>query len=180
MKFLLDFLPIFIFFILFKFQGIYVATGGFLIASLLQILISFIRYKKVEFIQIMTFLLGSILGGATLLLHNELFIKWKPTLVYWCLAIFFLFSQWYSKANVMERMLNSQIKLHPSMWKRLNYLWVMFFTTMGLLNLIVIYHFNTDIWVDFKLFGLLGLTLLFIILQSCYLNRHLKNPTDEN
>lgn len=174
MKLFFDFFPIFLFFILFKFAGIYIATGCFLIASVLQIVFAYARHGRIETIYGFTLLLGIIMSSATLLFHNELFIKWKPTLVYWFLATFFAIQTVIYDKNLLQKMLGEQLQLDDYIWKRLNLLWICFFVCLGILNLFVLYSFDTATWVDFKLFGLMGLTFLFIIIQSLYIHSHAK------
>ena len=113
----------------------------------------------------------AILGGFTLLFHNVMFIKWKPTILYFIFALAFLISGFVSKKSLLERMLNQSLQLPPAIWQRLNYIWIVFFLLLGGLNLYVAYHFSTNTWVDFKLFGIIGLTLLFLLGQGLYIAR---------
>lgn len=175
MKLLYDFFPILLFFAAYKFFGIYIATAIAIITTCLQVGYQWFRYKRCETIQIITLVLIVLLGGATLFLHNELFIKWKPTAINWLLGIIFLGSQFVSKEPFIQHLMQNQIRLSPSIWQRLNLSWVIFFFATGLANLYVAYHYDTNTWVNFKLFGLLGLTIGFIILQSIYLARHVKH-----
>ena len=110
-----------------------------------------------------------ILGGAKLYLRNETFIKWKPTAVYWLLSMVFLVSQWVGKKPLVQTMLEKGIELPNDKWTGLNISWVLFFITMGLINIFVIYNFDTDTWVNFKLFGSLILTFIFVLCQGFYL-----------
>jgi len=179
MKLLFDFFPIFIFFIAFKFAGIYIATAAFLIASTLQMAIYWFMHRRFEKMHIITFFLGLILGGATLLLHDVMFIKWKPTAIYWGFALVFFFTQFFNKKTLIQTMMESNISLPAEIWKKLNVGWGLFFIAMGFLNIYVIYNFSTNAWVNFKLFGLLGLTLIFVILQAIYLSQHIRNEEKE-
>jgi intracellular septation protein len=174
MKLLFDFFPIVIFFLLYKFGGIYVATAAFIVAASIQIAYYWLRYRRVEKLPLFTFLLGVIMGGATLLFHNELFIKWKPTAIYWLLAIVFAGSQWFAENTLLQSMIGNKIDLPKVMWLRMNMSWVIFFALMGAINLYVAYHFTTNTWVDFKLFGMLGLTFLFVVLQGICLSKYIK------
>jgi intracellular septation protein len=174
MKLVFDFFPIFVFFVVFKLSNVYAATGAFLLASCLQMAIYWYLHRRFEQMHIITFILGLVLGGATLLWHNEIFIKWKPTAIYWAFATVFLGSQFFGSKTLIQSLMESNIMLPHSIWQRLNLSWCVFFVLMGTLNLYVVYHFNTNTWVNFKLFGLLGLTLLFIIIQAFYLSRHIK------
>ncbi len=175
MKFLFDFFPIALFFIAYKMGDIYLATITAILASVVQVLWS--RYKTGRFEKLPLITLGTILvlGGATLFFRNELFIKWKPTALYWVLALALVISQFIGKKNLMQRLLEQNIVLPIKVWHQLNLSWALFFAAMGIANLYVVYHFDTDTWVNFKLFGTLGLTLVFIVVQGLYMAKHLKN-----
>ena len=117
-----------------------------------------------------------VFGGATIYFHNETFIKWKPTVLYWCFAAALLFSQIFLKKNLIRAMMEKQMSLPDGIWRRVNLSWVAFFLTMGLLNLYVAFNFSTDSWVNFKLFGSMGLMLVFIVVQSLMLSKYIKEP----
>lgn len=174
MKLLFDFLPIVAFFIAYKFFGIYIATSVAIAISLLQVVGYWIKYRQVSSLQLISLGTIVIFGGATLLLHDELIIKWKPSVLYWLLAIIFLGSQLFGNKPFVQHLMESNITLSKTEWITLNLSWVIFFALMGFINIYVAYHFSTDAWVNFKLFGLLGLTTLFIIGQAIYLAVHLK------
>jgi intracellular septation protein len=174
MKLFFDFFPIFVFFIAFKLYGIYAATGAFLVATILQLGYVWFKHKRIEKMYIITFVLGLVLGAATLILHKEIFIKWKPTAIYWGLALFFWLSRYFSKQPILQSLMGNNLSLPTNIWTRLNTIWVIFFAVMGLLNIYVIYHFDTNTWVNFKLFGMMGLTLAFIVIQAIYLAKHIK------
>lgn len=180
MKLLFDFFPIVLFFLGYKFYGIYVATTVMIIASLLQTGAFWFKHRRFELTHVVTLVLVIMLGAATLLFHNELFIKWKPTAIYWVFALLFLGSQVIGSKPLLERLMGSKITLPKSVWYRLNLSWVIFFVLMGGINLYVAYKFNTDIWVNFKLFGALGGTLIFGILQSLYMAKYLKDPQEQS
>jgi intracellular septation protein len=174
MKLLFDFLPILLFFIAYKLYDFYVATAVIIIASTLQVGWIWFRHHRVENMHLVTLVLVIVLGGATLLLHDEVFMKWKPTVVNWLFALAFLGSQFIGNKNILQRMLESQITLDtPNIWLRLNLMWISFFILMGVINLYVAFNFSTDTWVNFKLFGMMGLTVIFIIAQSIYLAQHI-------
>ncbi|MFO1430866.1 MAG: septation protein A [Candidatus Competibacteraceae bacterium] len=179
MKFLFDFLPVLLFFIVYKLYDIYVATAVLIVASLAQVAWLWLRHRRIEKMPLITALLVLLLGGATLLLHDDTFVKWKPTVVNWLFALAFLGSQFIGGKTLIERMMSGTIDLPAEIWSRLNTLWVAFFILLGTANLYVAFNFDTNIWVDFKLFGMLGLTLVFVVLQSFYLARHLKRPATE-
>jgi intracellular septation protein len=179
MKILFDFFPILLFFITFKLytdptEGVLAATLVAIVASFIQVGIVWVRHHQVEKMHIVTLALIVVLGGATLLLRDEIYIKWKPTAVNWLFALVFLASQLIGRKSLVQRMLEGNFSLQTAIWNRLNATWVLFFLLMGFLNLFVVYNFDTETWVNFKLFGLLGLTLLFVLAQSLYLVRHVK------
>jgi intracellular septation protein len=178
MKLLFDFLPIIVFFVVFKFFGIYVATGAAIIVSVLQVASHWFKYRNVQSLQLISLILIVVFGGSTLLLHDVMFIKWKPTVLNWVLALAFIGSRFTSK-TIIQRLMESNINLPQTVWRQLNMAWVVFFTLMGIINLWVAYHFDTNTWVNFKLFGMLGLTLIFAILQAIYLARHMPPPNEK-
>ena len=173
MKLFFDFFPIILFFIAYKLFNIYVATGVAIVASIVQLAIYYIMYRRFENMHWFSLAIITVLGGATLLLGNEIFIKWKPTVLYWVLALVFLVSQFLGKKPLIQRMLESNIQLPPQVWFKINMSWVGFFTLVGAVNLYIVYHFSTDTWVNFKLFGVLGLTLLFALLQGVYISKYM-------
>lgn len=173
MKLLFDFFPILLFFICYKSIGLYGATAAAMLASVLQVLIHRIKYQEYEKLHLISLFLILSLGGATLFFHNPLFIKWKPTGIYWLSSIVFLGSSWIGKKPLIQRMLGANINLPHKIWFRLNLAWALFFVFMGSLNLYVAYFYDTDFWVNFKLFGGAGLTLIFVFIQSLFLTKHL-------
>ena len=180
MKFLVDFFPILLFFIAFKLYDIYVATAVAMLASLFQVGFSWKKHHRIETMPLVTLALILILGGATLLLHDETFIKWKPTVVNWAFALAFLASQFIGKKNFIQRMMEEHVTLtSPVHWTRLNIAWIIFFVGLGFLNLYVAFNFDTDTWVNFKLFGMMGLTFLFVIAQSFYLAQYMVSDEDD-
>ncbi|OGV51998.1 MAG: septation protein A [Legionellales bacterium RIFCSPHIGHO2_12_FULL_42_9] len=173
MKPLFDFFPIVLFFIGYKFFGIYNATAVAMAASIAQVIFFRIKYQRYEKMHLISLALILVLGGATLFFHDPWFIKWKPTGIYWLTAIVLLTSRFFGTKTLTQKMMESNINLPTHIWYRLNYAWTNFFTLMGGLNLYVAYYYTTDAWVNFKLFGGVGLTLLFVILQAFYLSQHL-------
>ena len=171
-KILLDFLPIALFFITFKYSNLMVATQVAIAASLIQLIWLRFSTGKLQKVNLISFLSILILGGATLLLKDDIFIKWKPTAVYWLLSIALLFSQIFGRKPLIQRLGESSIELPTKIWRQLNLTWCYFFAAMGFANLYVVYNFDTDVWVNFKLFGTLGLTIVFIIGQSVYMAKH--------
>jgi len=184
MKFLFDFFPIALFFITFKFyddpqQGVLAATAVAMAASALQVLLFWLKNKRVEKMHVITLVLITVLGGATLILKDPVFIKWKPTAVNWMFAIAFLGSQFIGEKSFVKRMMSHAVELPDTIWNKLNYAWVIFFTAMGFANLYVAFTFNLSIWVDFKTYGMLGLTIAFVILQAIFLAKHMPENKPE-
>ena len=175
MKFLFDFFPILLFFIAYKVFDIYVATAVAIAASFFQVGFYWWKHHRVEYMHIVTLVLIVVFGGATLLLHDDMFIKWKPTLVNWLFGAVFLGSRFIGNKPVIQRMLGHNFNLPSAIWQQLNLLWTAFFLGIGALNLYIAYQFDTDTWVNFKMFGMMGLTILFVIGQSMYLARYIKD-----
>jgi intracellular septation protein len=171
MTFIYDLLPIILFFVAYKFYGIYTATAVAIVAVFAQVGTTLIRGKKPEMMQLITLAMVIVLGGATLLFRNEMFIKWKPTAVYWVLGGVFALTALFSKKNLVQKMLEKNLTLPEKAWGILNTTWYSFFFLMGILNLFVVYNFDTDTWVNFKLFGTLVLTLLFAGVQGILISR---------
>lgn len=179
MKLLIDFFPIILFFVAFKFWGIYVATGVAIAATVLQI--AYLRYKhgKVEAMQWVSLGVIVVFGGATLLAHSDTFIKWKPTVLYWLMGGALLVGQWVFHRNLIKSLMGAQMELPEPAWSALNWAWSGFFVAMGFLNLWVAFNFDTDTWVNFKLFGGLGLMLAFVLAQTVFLSRYVKDTEPE-
>lgn len=181
MKLLLDFLPIIIFFAVYKTTGdIIIATAVLIPATLLQMLYTWLRTHRIEKMQLVTLVLVVLLGGATVLLQDKTFIQWKPTVVNWLFGVAFLGSQFIGEKTIVQRLMESNLTLADGAWRTLNIAWVIFFMIMGIINLIVAYNFSEEVWVDFKLFGMLGLTLVFIIAQGVYLSRHIQHTDKQD
>jgi intracellular septation protein len=170
MKLILDALPIIFFFICYKFFGLMTATKVTIAVAIIQILLTRIIVGKFEKMTIISALCITILGGATLFFDNEIFIKWKPTAVYWASAVAFLVTHFLDK-TLAERIAGHAVDLPVKSWRALNISWCVFFVLMGIANLYVVYNFATNVWVNFKLFGTLGLTVLFVIGQSIYMSK---------
>ncbi len=172
LKVLLDFLPIALFFVAFKYFNLMVATQVAIVASLAQLVWLRLTTGKIHKVNLISFLSILILGGATLLLKNDIFVKWKPTVVYWLLGAALVFSHFFGNKPIMQRLGENSIELPDRIWRQINSSWGVFFFALGILNLYVVYNFSTSIWVNFKLFGTLGLTIAFIILQSIFMAKH--------
>jgi intracellular septation protein len=207
MKLLLDFLPIVLFFLAFKVAESqpdaaaafasehfgFLVSGGLvgpkeapvLLATLVVIAATFLqiawllaRGKKVDAMLWVSLGLVTVLGGATVWFHNETFIKWKPSVLYWVMGTAFWLSQALFRKNLLQALLGEQMQLPATVWRTLNLMWIGFFAFMGLANIYVAYSFSTDIWVNFKLFGGVGLMLLFTFAQGLYLSRHIKTEDE--
>lgn len=215
MKLLIDFFPVILFFVAYKLQGIYVATGVAIAASAAQVGWSWFRHRRVERMHLATLGLLAVFGGLTIALRDPIFVMWKPTIVNWLFAVVFLGSHLIGERTLVERMMSHAVEVPARIWTRLNLAWVLFFLVSGLANLFVVYigsgfygaqqaligatgqseidlsacltqftgellalcndaHAREDVWVNFKLFGMMGLTILFVIGQAFYLARHIK------
>lgn len=174
LKLMLDFLPIALFFVAYKYFNLMVATQVAIAASLFQLIWLKLSTGKIQKVNLISFISILILGGATLLLKNDIFVKWKPTVVYWALALALFGSQIFSAKPILQRFGEKSVLLPQNIWRQLNAMWGIFFSLLGLTNLYVVYNFSTSAWVNFKLFGTLGLTLLFVVLQSVYMAKHAK------
>jgi intracellular septation protein len=172
MKFLFDFFPILLFFFAYKFYGIFIATGVAIGATVAQVAWGWFRHRKVQRMQLVTLAMIVVFGGATLLLKDEIFIKWKPSVINWLFGLVFLGSQFIGEQPMVQRMMGANLSLPKLIWSRLNLMWAVFFILLGSANLFVMYNFDTNTWVNFKLFGMFGLMLLFVFAQAIYLSRY--------
>jgi intracellular septation protein len=179
MKFLFDLFPVILFFVAFKFSGIYVATGVAIAATFAQIGWVWLRHGKVDNMLWVSLGVIVVFGGATLLLHNETFIKWKPTVLYWLFSGTLAVSALLFRKNLIRSMMEKQVALPDLVWNRLLASWIAFFAVMGALNLYVAFNYSTDVWVNFKLFGGLGLMLVFIVLQALMMGKYVQEQEKE-
>ncbi len=172
MQLLVDLLPVLLFFAAYKMAGIYVATSALIVGVLALTLVIWVRHREVKPMLLATAGIALVFGGLTLYLRDPAFIKWKPTIVSWLFAIVFLASQFTRGPNLMQRMMGAQLPLDPpGLWTRVNLAWVGFNVVMGALNLWVAFTFAESTWVNFKLFGLMGLTLVFALLLGVWIAR---------
>lgn len=207
MKLLFDLLPVILFFAAFKVAGAYpqqslalagttlgwmigdgsvpadqapilLATAVAILASLLQVSLLLARGRKVDTMLWVSLAVIVVFGGATIWFHDETFIKWKPSILYWLFGAALLGGQLIWKRNLLQSLLGTQLEVPPAVWQRLLWAWVVFFALMGAINLVVAFSVPTDTWVSFKLFGLFGLTMVFTLGIGVYLARHLKEATD--
>ena len=177
MKIFFDLLPVIIFFATYKFAGVFAATAAAIVTTFLQIGWSLWRRRAVDPMQWIGLGVITIFGGATLILHDETYIKLKPTVLYWLVAITLIVSAHGFRKNPMRAMLNKQIELPDTVWSHLNSAWAGFFALFGALNLYVARNFSTDTWVIFKVFGFGGLMLVFVVAQALYLSRYVTDET---
>lgn len=205
MKLLFDLFPVILFFAVFKFSGaqpeaaqafasqylsfivvdgeisaqqapILLATAVAILATLAQVLWLLMRRRHVDTMLWVSLVIIVVFGGATIYFHDELFIKWKPTVLYWCFALALLGAQLILRKNLIRSLMGQQMTLPDPVWNKLNLAWGAFFAAMGALNLYVAFNFPLELWVNFKMFGFLGLMIAFVIAQTAYLSRHLKEP----
>ena len=172
MKFLFDLFPVFLFFVAFKFQGIFVATAVAIGATLLQVGYVLARGRKVSNMQWASLAIIALFGGATLLLRDETFIKWKPTVLYWLAGVSFLGALAFGK-NLVKAVMSEGLVLPEPVWTKLCIAWGVFFLFKGTLNLYVAYEYSTEQWVNFKLFGGMGLMFAFVVAQAFWLAKYL-------
>ena len=156
-------------------------AGGIIIATILQVSIYWLRTRRVKPMHLATAGLVLVFGGLTLAIHDPVFIMWKPTVVDWLFAVAFLASQWrpFGGQPLVQRMItatDATLNLAPAIWRRLNMAWVAFFLLMGAINVIVFRNFDESTWVNFKLFGMLGLTFVFIIGQGLWIASRTRDP----
>jgi intracellular septation protein len=175
MKFLFDLAPVLLFFVAFKLADIYVATAVAIATTFVQVAWLKLRGKRVDAMLWASLAIIAVFGGATLALQDETFIKWKPTVLYWLLGAVLGGAALMFRRNLIRAMLSEQVQLPDPVWNRLNWSWVGFFAFMGVLNLYVAYNYSTDLWVNFKLFGGMGLMLVFVVAQALLLARHVED-----
>lgn len=174
MKFLFDLFPVIVFFAAYKLQGIYAATAVAIGATFAQIAWLKLRGKAVDRAMWVSLAVIVLFGGATLLFQDETFIKWKPTVLYWLFGAALAVGDLFFGKNLIRAMLSQQVDMPDPAWKKLNWSWVGFFAFMGLANLYVAFNFPTDTWVNFKLFGGLGLMLVFVLAQGMFLAKYVE------
>ena len=175
MKILSDLLPVLLFFATYWFtRDIFSATAVAIVATAIAVGYAYFRHRKVDTMQWVSLALIVVLGGATLLLHDKQALMWKPTLLYWAMGGGLLLGQFAGK-NGIRALMKEQVVLPDAVWTRLNLAWIAFFAFMGTLNLWVAFSFSEETWVNFKLFGGMGLMFAFVVAQSFYLTRHMEN-----
>ncbi len=180
MKLLFDLFPVILFFIAFKVFNVYVATGTAIVATIAQIGWVKWRHGKVDTMLWVSFAIIAVFGGATLILHDETFIKFKPTILYWVFALILLGSNLLLKKNLMRTLLKEKMTLPTKVWNHVNLSWSLFFVLLGVVNLYVAFNFSTDAWVNFKLFGATGMMLVFVLLQAMALSKYMQEEKESN
>ncbi len=176
MQLLLDFFPIIAFFAAYQLAGVFAATATLIVAVLAVTAWQWHRHRKLNPMTLVTAVVVLIFGSLTLILHDEMFIKWKVTVVYWLLASVLFISQFVGGRSLVRRMLGSTVQLPDAVWAQLNMIYTGFFIFLGALNLYVVYHYSTDTWVKFKFIGLTSLLVVFAIAQSLWLAPKMIDP----
>jgi intracellular septation protein len=174
MKFFVDIALLILFFVCYKLYDIYVAVGVTMIAYFLQFILQSFFQRKIDKVQMTIVGLVLILGSATLLFRNELFFKWKPSVIYWVLAIVLYATLKFTGKTMLQRLGEHSLMLPSHVWRQLNITWIIFFSLLGVLNIVIAYLFSTDVWVNFKLIGVLGLMATFLIGQGIFISKYLR------
>ena len=185
MKFLFDFFPAVAFLVAMfipenREEGIYLATKVIIVTSFLQIIISWFFTRRIEKQYVLIFLVVLVLGSLTLFLHDERFIKWKPTLVFWIFSLICLGSQFIGKINIPEKLMGHMFEAPAAVWLRVNISLTLFFISLGLINIYVAYNYATETWAFFKVFGIMGINFIFILGLVWYLSRYMIEIEDED
>lgn len=173
MKQFLDFFPLIIFFVFYKLYDIYLASGALISATALLLVFTWVKYRKVEKKALITFLMVLVFGTLTLVFHNDLFIKWKVTVIYGLFGLILLNSQLVHKKPLVQRMVGKELALPDKVWRNLNLAWAVFFLVCSLVNIYVAFWLPQSTWVNFKVFGLTALTLVFTLISGIYIYRHM-------
>ncbi|WP_457914509.1 septation protein A [Candidatus Hartigia pinicola] len=174
MKQIIDFIPLVIFFIVYKSYDVFYASGVLLITTPLALFATYVIYKKVEAVAKIACIIVMFFTSLTLIFHSDIFIKWKVTIIYTLFALILLFSQFCTKKPLMQRILghHQEIKLLDSNWAKLNSAWAIFFTICAVSNIYIAFWLPLDTWINFKVFGLTTATLLFTILSIVYIYKN--------
>lgn len=173
MKQLLDFLPLIVFFLVYKIYDLRSATYALIAATALALMYSWYRFRRLEKVMLITFAMVAVFGGLTIYFNDLHYLEWKVTVLYVLFASALLISQWWLKIPLIQRMLGKEITLPAAVWRRLNFAWALFFIACALANVYVVLTMSQDAWVNFKVFGLSAATLVFSLLNGVYIYRHL-------
>lgn len=187
MKMLFDLFPLIVFFGAFKFYDIFIATAAAIVATFIQVGIFWIKNRRFETMHLMTLVIISVFGGLTIFLQDDVFIKWKPSIVNWLFSAIIFGMLVFAKKSALEFVMGKQISLPGPVWTKLNIAWALFFLALGALNLYIAFYYNidaseetrTEFWVNFKVFWMFGLTIIFAIAQMVFLSKHITLPDDE-
>lgn len=179
MQLFYELFPVILFVLAFKLYDIYMATTVGIIATFVQVIATRLWVGVWDKKQVITCVVFTVFGSMTLYFHDPIFIKWKPTIVFWIFSIILLIYQFFTSKplmqRVMEKVLEGKGEVPAPVWQRLNFLWAAFFIVLGAVNLYVAYHFSSDAWVNFKLYGVTSALFLFSIVQTFYLFRYLSH-----
>lgn len=193
MKFLFDFFPAILFYITYKTsgdvtwlhqtaipetQGMVNGVFVMILATMVQLAYNWFRHTKVEKMHVVTLVLVVVFGGITIALEDPIYLYWKVSIINWLFALVFAGSHFFGKHTIIKRMMSHAITLPEHIWTRLSIMWIVFFGVVGFINLLVAFSYDFDTWMDFKLFGLMGLTIAFIIIQAIYLSRHAQEQVE--
>jgi intracellular septation protein len=179
MKFFFDLLPVILFFVAFKIYDIYVATAVAIAVTLAMIVYAKVRHGKIEKMLLVNGAIISVLGGVTLLLHDQTYIMWKPTVLYWLLAAVLLVSNLFFKKNFIQQMMGKMLDAPKPIWDKVNWVWVIFLVALGFLNLYVAFNYSLETWVNFKVFGVTGMMFVFMVAQIVALRKYLIEPVEQ-
>lgn len=175
MQFLFEILPVFLFFIAFKFYGIYVATVVGIVTTFIQVVVTRIVLHKWDNKQLITLAVFAVFGGMTLYFHDPIFVKWKPTIVFWVFSLSILATQFFTQRPLIQRLMEKMFEgkgiVPVPVWRRLNLMWALFFLLLGTINLYIAYQYDNDVWVNFKFYGITAALFVFSIGQAMYLSR---------
>jgi intracellular septation protein len=180
MKFLFDLLPVILFFVGFKFYGIFTATAIAIGATLAMIIYAKIRHGKIEKMLLVNGAIISVLGGITLLLHDQTYIMWKPTVLYWLMAAMLLVSKLFFNKNFIQQLMGKMLNPPVATWTKLNFIWAIFLIALGFLNLYVAFNYSLNTWVNFKLFGVTSMMFLFVVAQVVALRKYVIEQIEED
>ena len=173
-----EYIPLIIFFVVSKTVDIYWATGALIVTSALQVLYYVIKKEKIPTRHLVVFLMVAVFGGLTIFFHNDAFIKWKVTIINGLFACALLVSYYGFNKNIIKQFLGEALTLPDNIWARLNLAWACFFSCCAILNIYIAYSYPLETWVNFKVFGLTGLTFVFAISSVLFLYKYM--PQEEN
>jgi intracellular septation protein len=184
MQSLLEFVPLLVFILAYYLRGIYIATGALMASMLVLLAVDWLRGRRIPPMHAISAVLVFVFGTATLLLHDQRFIQWKPTIFFWVAGIAFLASQWIGERPLAQRLMGSAMGEHAAQlaqetWRGLNLAWVAFYAVMGAANLAVAWNASERAWVNFKVFGITAATFAFVVAQSLWIARRAAGPQED-